>query len=73
MSATEDIKNSLIKISIRSRGPIINKVAEKYNGGGHALASGAKVPSFEEVDMLIKDLDLLCSKYIESSDEDENY
>ena len=73
VSATEDVKNSVIRVSIRSRGPIINKIAEKYNGGGHALASGAKVPSFEEVDMLIKELDSLCSKYIESSDEDENY
>lgn len=73
LSATEDVKSGLIRISIRSRGPVINKVAEKYNGGGHKLASGARVPSFEEVDSIIKDLDKVCEKYIESSDEDENY
>jgi Exopolyphosphatase-related proteins len=73
MSATEDVKNGYIKISIRSKGPTINKVAEKYNGGGHALASGAKVSSFEDVDLLIEDLNKVCLKYIESSDEDENY
>ena len=73
LSATEDTKNSIIRISIRSRGPVINKVAEKYNGGGHKLASGARIPSFEEVDLLIKDLDKVCKKYIESGECDENY
>ena len=73
ITATEDTKNSLIRISIRSRGPVINKIAEKYNGGGHKLASGARVPSYEEVDMLIKDLDKVCKKYIESGECDENY
>lgn len=73
ITATEDTKNSIIRISIRSRGPVINKIAEKYNGGGHKLASGARVPSYEEVDMLIKDLDKVCKKYIESGECDENY
>ena len=73
ITATEDTKNSLIRISIRSRGPVINKIAERYNGGGHKLASGARVPSYEEVDMLIKDLDKVCKKYIESGECDENY
>ena len=72
VTATEDIKNSCIRVSIRSRGPVINKVAEKYNGGGHKLASGARLPSYEEVDSLVKDLDLVCKKYIESGVFDED-
>lgn len=72
LSATEDVKNNYIRVSIRSRGPVINKIAEKYNGGGHKLACGAKVPSFEEVDLIIKDLDKVCQKYIEGCEEDEN-
>ena len=63
--ATEDVKNSIIKVSIRSRGPVINRIAEKYNGGGHKLASGARIPSFEEYDALVKDLDKEAAKYIE--------
>lgn len=63
---TEDKKNDIIKINIRSRGPIINTVAEKYNGGGHKLASGAKVMTMEEADNLINDLDYVCQKYIDS-------
>ena len=66
LAITEDKKNDLIKINIRSRGPIINTVAEKYNGGGHKLASGAKVMTMDEADSLIQDLDCVCQKYIES-------
>ena len=65
---SEDRKNHVIKINIRSRGPIINTIAEKYNGGGHKFACGAKLTTFEEVDLLIQDLDYLCEKYIESMD-----
>ena len=60
---TEDLKNKLFKANIRSRGPVINSVAEKYNGGGHKLASGAKVKTQEEVDELIKELDEVCAIY----------
>lgn len=45
-----------IRIRLRSKGPIINKVAEKYNGGGHPLASGATVKNWEEFDELLDDL-----------------
>lgn len=62
---SEDVANNYIKCSIRSRGPIINEVAQKFNGGGHALASGAKLKSFEECDLLIKALDEACKKYID--------
>ena len=72
LSATEDEKNKVIRVSVRSRGPVINKVLESHGGGGHALASGAKLKTFEEVEALIKDLDMLCKEYKESSDNDEN-
>ncbi len=72
LAITEDTKNGLYKINIRSRGPVINSVAEKYNGGGHKLASGAKVSTMEEVDLLINDLDMVCSKYIEESGSNED-
>lgn len=65
---TEDVKNDLIKINIRSRGPIINTIAERYNGGGHKLASGAKVMTMDEADSLIHDLDNACKQYLESLD-----
>lgn len=64
LTVSEDIKNDILKISIRSRGPEINKIAEKYNGGGHKLASGARVKTIEEVEFLINDLDKACCEYI---------
>ena len=60
---TEDVKNENFRISIRSRGPIINSTAEKYNGGGHSFASGARITDMTLADKLIKDLDELCMKY----------
>ncbi len=60
---TEDVKNNQYKISIRSRGPVINEIASHYHGGGHKFASGAKVDSMEEVDNLIKDLSKACQEY----------
>ena len=62
---TEDVKNNLFKFNIRSRGPIINHIAENYNGGGHKFASGARVPNMEEAKMLLEDLDKACQEYIE--------
>ncbi len=60
---TEDVKNNQYKISIRSRGPIINEIASKYNGGGHKYASGVKVKEMKEVDELLKDLSIACLNY----------
>jgi len=62
---TEDLKNGLFKFNIRSRGPAINTIAENYNGGGHKLASGARVHNMNEVNMLIEALDNACHEYLE--------
>ena len=66
---SEDAKNHLIKLNIRSRGPIINTIAEKYNGGGHKFVSGARVPNMETANMLLKDLDNACKEYLEKMEE----
>lgn len=61
-----DKQNNNVRGSIRSRGPIINEVASNYNGGGHIFASGVRVKDFDEVDLLINDLDKVCKEYTES-------
>ncbi len=63
---TFDDKNDIFKVNIRSRGPIINEVAEHYNGGGHKFASGARCKTEEEINNLLKDLDKVCKNYKES-------
>ena len=62
---SHDKVNNNIRGSIRSRGPIINDIAAQFGGGGHALASGVKLPSFEQADELIGALDEACKKYKE--------
>ena len=59
-------KNNQYKINIRSRGPIINEIAAKYNGGGHKLASGVRTESEKDIENLLKDLDEACKNYKES-------
>lgn len=61
-----DEKNELFKVNIRSRGPIINQVASKYNGGGHPLASGARIKNEADVNNLFAELDEECKKYNEN-------
>lgn len=56
-------ENDVIRVRIRSKGPVVNKIAEKYNGGGHPLASGASVRSWEERDNVIKDLEECCRQH----------
>ena len=58
-----DKVNSNIRGSIRSRGPIINNIAEKYNGGGHIYASGVRLQDFDIVDKIIEDLNDVCKEY----------
>ena len=62
---TEDVKNNQYRVSIRSRGPEIQKIAELHNGGGHKYAAGVKAKTKEEAIEVMKDLDLLLKKYKE--------
>lgn len=62
-----DEKNEIHKINIRSRGPVINVVAQKYNGGGHMFASGARIKLESDVDKLFEDLDEASKKYNEEN------
>lgn len=60
---TEDKNAGVIKVNARSRGPIINTVLEKYGGGGHAYASGARLKDKEDIEKIINDLEELCLEY----------
>ena len=49
-----------IRVRLRSKGPIINTLAAQYGGGGHPLAAGASVGTWEEADELIVNLKKMC-------------
>ncbi|HAK05609.1 MAG TPA: bifunctional oligoribonuclease/PAP phosphatase NrnA [Firmicutes bacterium] len=58
-SISEDPKDNVWRISIRSKEKAINQVAAQYGGGGHAQASGAKIDTLDDLDKFIADLDAL--------------
>jgi bifunctional oligoribonuclease and PAP phosphatase NrnA len=49
-----------IRVRLRSKGPVINQIARKYNGGGHPFAAGASVYSWDEADKVMSDLVEVC-------------
>lgn len=48
-----------IRVRFRSKGVVINGLAMKHGGGGHPLAAGASVYSWEEASQVVKDLKTL--------------
>ena len=62
-----DEKQELYKVNIRSRGPVINEIAQQFNGGGHKFASGARIKNVDDIDRLFKALDDACKTYKETN------
>ncbi|MEH7114625.1 bifunctional oligoribonuclease/PAP phosphatase NrnA [Neobacillus niacini] len=52
-----------IRVRLRSKGPVINGIARMFKGGGHPLASGASIHSWDEVDQVLKELSKACENY----------
>lgn len=52
-----------IRVRLRSKGPVINGIARKYRGGGHPLAAGASIFSWDEVDDVLKELGEACETH----------
>lgn len=53
-------EGDLIRVRLRSKGPVINLIAAQFNGGGHPLASGATVYNWEEADQVVAALSTAC-------------
>jgi phosphoesterase RecJ-like protein len=56
---TEDPATGKVFVELRSNGQNVNQIAVKYGGGGHLMASGATIDSFEVADKMIYDLNRL--------------
>lgn len=52
-----------IRVRIRSRFLEVNKLAEKYGGGGHACACGTFVADTRQIKAVIEDADKMVEKY----------
>lgn len=53
------------RVHYRSKGPVINQLAAKHDGGGHALASGANAKDMAEVKQVFSELVEVTNKYNE--------
>ena len=66
VTATLDKELGSYRISIRSRGPIINEVAAQHGGGGHIYASGVRLKTEEEIKKLVEDLNKVTKEYMKN-------
>ncbi|OIJ10946.1 DHH family phosphoesterase [Anaerobacillus arseniciselenatis] len=55
--------DQLIRVRLRSKGPTINGLAQNFNGGGHPLAAGASVHSWEEAKLVLNELQQICKNH----------
>ncbi|MBN2540127.1 MAG: bifunctional oligoribonuclease/PAP phosphatase NrnA [Bacilli bacterium] len=58
-----EYENNFVRGRLRSRKPAIDKLANKYNGGGHKLACGANLGDWDTVEKLLLDADILVKEY----------
>lgn len=63
VTLTEDKDLKSNRISMRSRGPVINGIAADFGGGGHIYACGARLKTDEEMNELINRLDECAESY----------
>lgn len=56
-------KEGQVRGRLRSRGPAIDVVANRYNGGGHKMACGVTLNSFDEIQPLLNELNELMKEY----------
>lgn len=54
-----------IRVRLRSNGPTINEVAEKFSGGGHAKASGASIEKWDDIERFTKEVEKVIKTYKE--------
>jgi phosphoesterase RecJ-like protein len=56
---------NFVRARLRSKGPAIDKLANKYDGGGHPMACGANLGTWDKVENLLLEADLLVKEYKE--------
>lgn len=62
-----ELPDGSTRVRLRSRFTTINKLGEKYHGGGHECAAGAYVYNKEEFNALLKDADAQLKEYKETN------
>lgn len=63
----DNADGATIRVRLRSRFVTVDKLANKYRGGGHDCASGATLLSPDEIPLLLADADALIADYKENN------
>lgn len=58
-----EYEEGIVRCRMRSKGPRIDLLANKYEGGGHRMASGASLGTWKRTNLLIEDADQLAKEY----------
>ena len=61
-----EYEGKIVRARMRSKGPAINELANKYDGGGHPMACGANLGTWKRAKELLKEMDNLAKEYKES-------
>jgi bifunctional oligoribonuclease and PAP phosphatase NrnA len=55
-----------IRVRLRSNGPDIDKLANQYEGGGHAKAAGAKLKAWNDIKGFVTDVEAVVKRYLDT-------
>ncbi len=58
-----EYEEKIVRGRLRSKGPVVNEVANQFDGGGHPMASGVNLGTWDRADEIIKALDQLAKDY----------
>jgi len=58
-------EGKIVRARMRSKGPAIDKLANKYDGGGHKLACGANLGTWKRTNLLLAEADEIAKNYKE--------
>lgn len=58
-----DNEDGTVRVRLRSRFVTVNELAERYNGGGHACASGANLANKRQIPKMIREADEILQAY----------
>lgn len=60
-----EYEGKIVRARMRSKGPAIDKLANKYDGGGHKLACGANLGAWKRTELLLNEADEIAKNFKE--------
>jgi phosphoesterase RecJ-like protein len=61
-----EYEEQIVRARMRSKGPAINELANQFDGGGHKMACGANLGTWDRAEELLKASDALVKEYKET-------